>query len=93
MIARMRVQLHYLVNECFLEPGALLDGVRRIKHLPAILVQGRRDLACPPITAYALKKAWPALQLRMVEDGGHSAMHPAMSAALVQATQDMKPLL
>ena len=93
VIARMRVQLHYLVNECFLEPGALLDGVGRIKHLPAILVQGRRDLACPPITAYALKKAWPALQLRMVEDGGHSAMHPAMSAALVQATQDMKPLL
>ena len=93
LLARVRVQLHYLVNECFLEPGALLDRVGRIKHLPAILVQGRRDLACPPITAYALKQAWPALELRMVEDGGHSAMHPAMSTALVQATQQMKLLL
>jgi len=81
------------VNQCFLEPGALPDRVGRIKHLPAILVQGRRDLACPPITAYALKQAWPALELRMVEDGGHSAMHPAMSTALVHATQQMKLLL
>jgi proline iminopeptidase len=93
LTARMQVQLHYLVNDCFLGPGALLEGVARIEHLPAILVQGRRDMACPPITAYALKQAWPALQLQMIEEGGHSAMHPAMSAALVQATEYMKTLL
>jgi proline iminopeptidase len=93
LIARVQVQLHYLANDCFLAPAALLQGVAWIAHLPAILVQGRRDLACPPVTAYALKQAWPALQLRMVEEGGHSAMHPAMSAALVRATEDMKRVL
>jgi ribosomal protein S9 len=29
----------------------------------------------------------------MVEDGGHSALHPAVARALVQATQDMKERL
>jgi proline iminopeptidase len=93
LAACVRVQLHYLVNDCFLHPGALLQGLGLIAHLPAILVQGRRDLACPPVTAYVLKQAWPSLQLRIVEEGGHSGMHPAMSAALVRATEDMKPLV
>jgi hypothetical protein len=29
----------------------------------------------------------------MIEEGGHSAMHPAVAQALVQATQDMKERL
>jgi proline iminopeptidase len=88
--ARVRVQLHYLVNRCFLAPGQLLDGAERLRDLPAILVQGRRDLVCPPGTAYTLRERWPGAELRMVEEGGHSALHPALARALVQATQDMK---
>ena len=91
-LARVRIQLHYLVNGCFLAPGQLLRGLERLGHLPAILVQGRRDLACPPGTAYTVARRWPGAQLRMVEEGGHSSMHPAMARALVQATQDMRGL-
>ena len=29
----------------------------------------------------------------MVEDGGHSAMHPALRAALVRATEEFKAVL
>lgn len=93
MLDRARIYLHYLRNDCFLPEGALLDGIERIAHLPAIIVQGRRDLVCPPGTAYALHRRWPGSQLRMVEDGGHSALHPAMSAALVGAARDMLALL
>ena len=93
LVARVRVQLHYLVNDCFLAPDQLLAGLGGIAHLPGIIVQGRRDLPCPPLTAQRLHAAWPASQLRMVEDGGHSALHPAMSAALVRATGDMKGML
>jgi proline iminopeptidase len=89
-LARLRIQLHYLVNRCFLAPGELLGGTERLRQLPAILVQGRRDLVCPPGTAYTLRARWPECELRMVEEGGHSAMHPAMARALVLATQDMK---
>jgi proline iminopeptidase len=92
-LARVRIQLHYLVNRCFLAPGQLLRGLQRLSRLPAILVQGRRDLVCPPGTAYTVACEWSAAQLRMVEEGGHSSAHPAMARALVQATQDMKRLI
>ncbi len=92
-LARVRVQLHYLINHCFLAPGQLLRGLEGLARLPAILVQGRCDLVCPPGTAYTLRELWPGAQLRMVEEGGHSALHPALARALVQATQDMKERL
>jgi len=92
-LARVQVQLHYLVHGCFLRPGQLLDGLAAIGQLPAILVQGRRDLVCPPLTAYTVAQSWRAAELRMVEDGGHSAMHPSMASALVRATEDIKQRL
>jgi len=89
-LARVRVQLHYLVHSCFLASDQLLKGLAVMQHLPAILVQGRRDLVCPPLTAYTVAQHWSAAELRIVEDGGHSAMHPSMARALTQATQDIK---
>lgn len=93
LLDRARIYLHYLRNDCFLTDGALLEGIGRIAHLPAIIVQGRRDLVCPPVTAHTLHRRWSGSQLRMVEDGGHSALHPAMSAALVAAARDVLALL
>ncbi len=93
VLARVRVQLHYLSRGCFLAPGALLAGVPRIAHLPLMVVQGRRDLVCPPATAYTLAQSWPGARLRMVEDAGHSALHPALRAALVRATEEFKAAL
>ena len=56
-------------------------------------MQGRRDLVCPPGTAYTLAQLWPAARLWMVEEAGHSAMHPALRAALVRATEEFKAVL
>jgi proline iminopeptidase len=92
-LARVRVQLHYLVHSCFLEREQLLNGLHGIASIPAILVQGRRDLVCPPITAYTVAQHWPGAELRIIEDGGHSAMHPGMAQALVTANQDIKQRL
>jgi proline iminopeptidase len=92
-MARVRVQLHYLVHSCFLQREQLLTGLRGIASIPAILVQGRRDLVCPPITAYTVAQHWPSAELRIIEEGGHSAMHPSMAQALVTATQDIKQQL
>jgi proline iminopeptidase len=93
LLARVRVQLHYLSSHCFLFPGQLIGDLSRIAHLRAVLVQGRRDLVCPPGTAYTLAQLWPAARLWMVEEAGHSAMHPALRAALVRATEEFKAVL
>ncbi|MCX7628443.1 MAG: prolyl aminopeptidase [Methylophilaceae bacterium] len=90
LLARARVQLHYLVNGCFLGESPLIAQVDRLRHLPTIIVQGRYDMVCPPCTAYELHQAWPEAELHMVPDAGHAASEPGISKALVQATERFK---
>src|SRR5262245_27245957 len=42
VLARARVQLHYLAHDCFLAPGELLSRLPRIGDLPVRIVQGER---------------------------------------------------
>ena len=35
-----------------------MDNVGCVSHLPAIIVQGRHDVICPPATAYKLAAKW-----------------------------------
>lgn len=88
-----RIEAHYFHNRVFLEPGALLAGIDRIRHLPGIVVQGRYDMVCPIVTADALRRAWPEAEYVVVPDSGHSAMDPGIRAALVRATERLKTTL
>ncbi len=84
-----RMEAHYFQHRCFFAPDQLLKNVDSIKHLPCVIVQGRYDLVCPPVTAQRLAAAWPGSDLVMIEDAGHSAMEPGVRAALVRATEAM----
>jgi proline iminopeptidase len=64
----------------------LLDGVGCIRHLPAVIVQGRHDVVCPMFTAWDLHKAWPEAEFRVVGDAAHSAFEPGITDELVRAT-------
>lgn len=86
-LAIARLEAHYMLHECFMHPDQLLLGIDRIRHLPAIIVQGRYDVVCPPATAWQLHRSWPQAQLRIVPDAGHAAMEPGTAAALVAATE------
>jgi len=90
VLARARVQLHYLAHGCFLRPGELLGGLARLGETRVLIVQGGRDLVCPPRTARELAGRLPQAELRLVEGGGHSATGPEMAAALRRATDDLR---
>jgi len=64
--------------------------MHKIKDLPAIIVQGRYDVICPPQAAGELADAWPQARLTIVDDAGHSALEPGIRAALVAATEWFK---
>jgi proline iminopeptidase len=82
-----RIECHYFVNGGFLErPDQLLEDVPKIRHIPAVIVQGRFDVVCPARSAWDLHKAWPEADLRIVPDAGHSAFEPSISRELVKAT-------
>jgi len=83
-----RIENHYFVNEGFMRDGQILEKqeIDKIRHVPTIVVQGRYDVVCPATTAYALKKVWPEITLRIVPDAGHSSREPGISKLLVEAT-------
>ncbi|MEY4953649.1 MAG: prolyl aminopeptidase [Pseudomonadota bacterium] len=85
-VAVARIEAHFFMHDCWLEPGQLLRGVERIRHIPAIIVQGRHDCCTPPAAAWALKKAWPEAELQIVADGGHLFTEPGITDGLVRAS-------
>lgn len=87
-----RLESHYMANAAFLAEGQLLAEVGRIAHLPAVIVQGRYDVICPPRTAHQLHQAWPGSFMRMIPDAGHGAMETGIARALVDATEQFRRL-
>jgi proline iminopeptidase len=85
-----RLESHYMANGGFLEPDQLLRDVGKIAHLPAVIVQGRYDVICPPLSAYRLHQAWPGSRLKMIPDAGHGALETGIARALVAATEQFK---
>jgi proline iminopeptidase len=91
-LARAKVQLHYIQNQCFVEGEEILNKVSILKDKPVVIVQGRYDMVCPPKTAYELMKKLPSCNFVMVPDAGHSASEPATLSALIGATEKFKSL-
>ncbi len=86
-IAVARIECHYFVHKGFLaSEDQLLKDVRRIRDIPAVIVQGRYDVVCPIQTAWELHRAWPEADFRVVPDAGHSALEPGNTHELVSAT-------
>ncbi|WP_423681544.1 prolyl aminopeptidase [Undibacterium sp. WLHG33] len=85
-----RLEAHYMLHGAFMEDDALIRNIAKIRHLPAVIVQGRYDVICPPVSAYRLHQAWPEAAYHVIGDAGHAAMEPGIASALVQATEDFK---
>jgi proline iminopeptidase len=83
-----RLEAHYFKNLAFLTNDQLIKNVHKIQHLPAVIVQGRYDVVCPPLSAFRLHSAWPSAKFHMIEDAGHSAFELGITNALIQATED-----
>jgi proline iminopeptidase len=77
------------LEDFFLEEGQLLADAHKLKGIPGIIVQGRHDICTPPTSAWALKKAWPEADLRIVHDAGHAASEPGIIDGLVRATDEL----
>ena len=85
-----RLGAHYFCNKMFLEEGQLIAQMDQIRHLPAVIIQGRYDVVCPPRTAWQLRQAWPQAKFQVVHDAGHAASEPGIASALVDATERFK---
>ncbi|HVF49830.1 MAG TPA: prolyl aminopeptidase [Pyrinomonadaceae bacterium] len=92
-LAFARIECHYFMNNAFFETdNFLIENVDKIRHIPAVIVQGRYDGVCPMMSAWELHRAWPEADLRLIPDAGHSALEPGTASALVEATDRFKEI-
>ncbi|MCJ8281194.1 MAG: prolyl aminopeptidase [Rivularia sp. ALOHA_DT_140] len=81
-----RIECHYFVNKGFFErEDQLLLNVDKIRHIPAVIVQGRYDVVCPMVSAWELHKVWSEAEFIVVPDAGHSMTEPGNQTALIDA--------
>ncbi len=82
-----RIECHYFTNVGFFEKDRwLLDNVDKIRHIPAVIVQGRYDVVCPMVSAWELHRAFPEADFEVVQDAGHSMTEEGIAAKLVEYT-------
>jgi proline iminopeptidase len=92
-VAFARIECHYFVNNAFFKTDNwLIEQVGAIRHIPAVIVQGRYDVVCPLMSAWELHRAWPEADFHIIPDAGHSALEPGIRAALVKATDRFRAL-
>jgi len=90
-LAFARIECHYFINGAFLrEDDQLLKNVVRIRKIPGVMVQGRYDMATPPLSAWDLKRAWPEAELKIIPDAGHAYAEPGILNALIEATDKFR---
>jgi proline iminopeptidase len=87
-----RIEAHFFTHEIIPPERDLLNGLDRIRGIPAIIVQGRYDMICPVVSADELARAWPEAEYHIVPDAGHSAMEPGIRSRLVAATERLKSI-
>ena len=89
-LAFARLENYYMANGCFLEEGQLLREAGRLGDMRVIMVNGRYDVVCPPVTAYILDAKLPNSKLVIAEASGHWMGEPAIERALVEAMHEFE---
>ncbi|WP_371155678.1 prolyl aminopeptidase [Jannaschia sp. 2305UL9-9] len=81
-----RLENHYFSNAGFLEhDGWIRQNLHRLTGVPTVIVQGRYDMICPPLSAQLLASALDAATLHMIPFAGHALSEPGISEQLVRS--------
>jgi proline iminopeptidase len=89
-----RIECHYFYNKGFFEnDNQLLKNIHLLRHIPAVIVQGRYDVVCPVQTAWELHKAWPEADFHIIDNAGHSVTEPGIQSKLIEYTEQFSKLL
>lgn len=91
-LAMARIECHYFVHDCWLEPNQLVKNAERIRNIPTWIIHGRYDVVCPVKNAWDLHKAFPESKLLIIPDAGHAYDEPGILNALLSATDEAREI-
>lgn len=80
LIARYRIQSHYLWHRCFVDKNILTHN-HKLTDIPLTLVHGDMDALCPFTNSLEIQRALPQAKLVRVAGGGHDLTDPGMLSA------------
>jgi len=86
LIAKYRVQAHYLARRCFLGERAVLHAASTLRGVPVAVVHGEHDWICRPENAWRVHRAAAGSRLAWSAGAGHSPFHPTTLALMRSAT-------
>ena len=81
---------YYMANGCFLQEGQLWRDLGKIADIPIVMVNGRYDAICLPVTAYRLHQRLPKSKLVIAESAGHWMGEKSIEQALLKAMQEFE---
>lgn len=84
LLAKYRLQSHYLQHLCFFPPDGLLSHLGHLSHMPVSLIHGRLDWICRPEAAWAVYQAIEGSRLQMIDNAGHNPFEAPMTASLMR---------
>ncbi len=85
-----RIDCHYAANGFFVKGDQLLREARRLQSIPTIIINGRYDVICPPITAWRLHQQLPQSKVMIIEEAGHFESEPGTTQALLSAVKEFE---
>ena len=86
-----RLENHYFINAGFLDQDdQIIRDIDKIAHIPGVIVQGRYDMICPPVSAWRLNQAWPNSDLKMIGKAGHALSETGISGELVRTMNGLR---
>ncbi|MDA0763860.1 MAG: prolyl aminopeptidase [Proteobacteria bacterium] len=84
-LAIAKIESHYFVNNCFINDNFIKENIKKIVNIPAIIIQGRHDVICPPFSAFDIAKIWRMASIEIIDDAGHSAFEEQVARKLINA--------
>ncbi|WP_332672050.1 prolyl aminopeptidase [Aromatoleum sp.] len=89
LLAKYRVQAHYLRRQCFLGEPRVLELAATLDTLPVAILHGADDLVCRVDNARRLHRAVPHARLHIVASAGHNPFVAPMLRAIVDVAGDL----
>jgi proline iminopeptidase len=81
-----RILLHYMVEVGPLDDETILENIDSIRHIPAVIINGRYDMVTPMMGAWDLKTAWPEAKFELITLAGHHSSEPGVSEKIIEYT-------
>lgn len=83
LIARYRIQSHYLSHRCFVYQE-ILAGSQALEEVPLTLIHGDSDALCPIANSQIIQRLVPHAKFIRVKGAGHDLTDPGVLAATLE---------